>query len=89
MRVEVRYAAQVRQAAGRAAEVVELDAPCTAAELVVRLAKSRAALRGLLLAEGGGPQRALLLFVGEEQVDVDRPLRDGDVVTVLSPMAGG
>jgi molybdopterin converting factor small subunit len=91
MKVEVRYAAQVRHAAGRAAEVIELEGPCSAAELVARLALSRPALRGLLLGEGGGLQPSLLLFVGDEQVDPGgaRPLRDGDVVTVLSPMAGG
>jgi molybdopterin converting factor small subunit len=91
MKVEVRYAAQVRHAAGRDAEVVELEGPCTARELVARLALSRPGLRGLLLDDSGGVQRALLLFVGDEQVDVEvgRPLRDGDVVTILSPMAGG
>ena len=63
----------------------------TARELVVRLAQSRVALRGLLLGEGGAPQPALLLFVGDEQVAAGdrRPLKDGDVVTILSPMAGG
>ncbi len=91
MKVEVRYAAQVRHAAGRDTEVVELEGRCTARELVARLAQSRPALRGLLLDGSGAVQRALLLFVGDEQVEAgaDRPLRDGDAVTILSPMAGG
>jgi len=38
----------------------------------------------------GGVQPAILLFVGDEQVGPETvPLRDGDVVTVLTPMAGG
>jgi molybdopterin converting factor small subunit len=91
MRVEVRYVAQLRHAAGRAAEEVEVDSPCSAGELVARLAQAREALRGLLLDEGGRLQPALLLFVGDEQVDAGdgRPLRDGDMVTILTPMAGG
>ncbi len=91
MKVEVRYAAQVRHAAGCAAEQVEVEHPCSAGELVVRLAQARESLRGLLLDQGGDLQPALLLFVGDEQVDAGggRLLRDGDVVTILSPMAGG
>jgi molybdopterin converting factor small subunit len=91
MRVEVRYVAQVRHAAGRAAEEVELEGPCAPRELVVRLAQSREELRGLLLDEGGAVKPALLLFVGDVQVDPGdpRPLREGEVVTILSPMAGG
>jgi molybdopterin converting factor small subunit len=90
MRVEVRYLAQVRHAAGRAAEQVELEGPCSVRELVTRLAEARGLpLRGLLLDGRGSVQPALLLFVGDEQVDAARPLRDGEVVTVLSPMAGG
>jgi molybdopterin converting factor small subunit len=83
--------AQVRHAAGRSAEVVELEGPRSLSELVVRLAGSHPALRPLLLDGKGGVQPALLLFVGDEQVDAlrSRPLRDGDVVTLLSPMAGG
>ncbi len=89
MRVAVRYVAQARHAAGVLAEEVELDRPCTVEEFVVRLADRREALRPLLVADGGGVRPTVLLFVGEEQVEPRRALRDGDVVTVLSPMAGG
>jgi molybdopterin converting factor small subunit len=91
VKVEVHYLAQVRQAAGRAVEPVELSGPCTTAELIVRLAQRGESLRRLLLDDRGAPQTALLLFVADEQVSVgpDVTLRDGDVVTVLAPMAGG
>ena len=48
-------------------------------------------MRRLLLGSAGEPHDSLLLFVGEEQVrwETPRELRDGDVVTVLAPMAGG
>jgi molybdopterin converting factor small subunit len=91
MKVSINYLAQVKRAAGVAAEQVELDRPCSAPELAARLAREHGpALRALLLDADGRLQPAVLLFVGDEQVGADAaPLRDGDVVTVLAPMAGG
>jgi MoaD family protein len=92
MRVAVKYLAQIKQAAGRASEAVELDEGCSLRDLVRRLAERHGEpLRSLLLGPAGSPHDALLLFVGDEQVrwEVERELRDGDVVTVLAPMAGG
>jgi molybdopterin converting factor small subunit len=83
--------AQLRQAAGAACEQVELDRPGSVGELLARLADRHSGpFRDLLLDAGGGVRPAVLLFVGDEQVGPDRAgLRDGDVVTVLTPMAGG
>jgi molybdopterin converting factor small subunit len=84
--------AQVRQATGRAVEQVEVGEACTVRELLVQQANGGdPALWRLLLNDSGNPQPGLLVFVGDEQVSTDavRPLRDGDAVTVLSPMAGG
>jgi molybdopterin converting factor small subunit len=92
MKVAVKYLAQVRQAAGCPAEAVELEGGCSLGELVRRLAERHGdPLRRLLLGPAGAPHDSLLLFVGEEQVRCEsgRELRDGDVVTVLTPMAGG
>jgi molybdopterin converting factor small subunit len=92
VRIAVHYMAQVKRAAGRAVEQVELERSCTVQELVVRLAeRGTEPLRRLLLDEQGALQPALLLFVGDEQVSAGQTmsLREGDVVTVLSPMAGG
>jgi MoaD family protein len=90
MRIEVHYIAQVRHAAGQAGETLQAESPCTVADLIGRLAQRHPPLRGLLLDEGGGVQASLLLFVGGRQVDsVAQPLGDGDVLMVLSPMAGG
>jgi molybdopterin converting factor small subunit len=92
MRLTIRYMAQVRQAAGTASEQVEVDRPCTAAELLVRLAAERGgAFARLVLDEAGGPQPTLLLFRGDDQIAPGDPdtLQHGDVVTILSPIAGG
>jgi molybdopterin converting factor small subunit len=92
MKVTVHYAAQIRQAASCASELIELDGPCSVAELVRLLAQRHGPpLCDLLLDRQGQTQPALLLFVGEEQVELGSAwmLRDGDEVTVLAPMAGG
>ncbi len=91
MKIAVRYMAQLRQAAGVAAEVVELDEAGSLADLLRLLAERRGAeLCRLLLANNGSPQPTLLVFVGDAQADVSRTtLTDGDEVTLLSPIAGG
>ena len=89
MRITVRYLGQAQRAAGRAAEVVDAADGCTVAAVLHTLAGRQAALRGLLLAADGSPRPSMLFFVGDEQCAADRALRDGDVLTVLAPMAGG
>ncbi len=91
MKVTVRYMAQLRRAAGVADEEVELDQPCSAAELLKRLAEQHGLpFRTLLLGDADGVRPAVLLFIGDEQVGPETaPLQDGAVLTVLTPMAGG
>jgi molybdopterin converting factor small subunit len=90
MQVTVKYLAQVRHAAGVPAETLCLDRPCTLQQLLMQLAERHGEpFRRLLDATGRSP--SLLFFVGDEQVRWDAcvELRDGDLVTVLSPIAGG
>jgi molybdopterin converting factor small subunit len=92
MRVTVKYMAQLKQAAGVSADLVEVSVPCSAADLLRRLAERYGdAFRRIVFAETDGIHPALLLFVGEEQVHADKPhaFQDGDVLTILAPMAGG
>lgn len=91
MKITVRYSAQARHAVGQAEEALVLDASLSVRELLVRLAERHANLRRLLLTEQGDPQPALLLFIRDEQVggDSGRRLSDGDVVSILPPIAGG
>lgn len=92
MRVTVRYAAQAREAAGAAEESIDLDSDRTVGELLVRIARAHGSpLRGFLLREDGSPHPSVLVVVGDEHVRVDdaRALKDGDVVSVWTPISGG
>ncbi len=92
MRVSVRYMGQLRSAAGAAEESVDLESSCTASEMAARLAARHGdALRRLLLSADGRLSPVILAFVGESQVSHDQrlALKDGDVITLLSPIAGG
>jgi molybdopterin converting factor small subunit len=88
MSVTVRYAGQAREAAGTASETA---AATSIAALLQEVAGRRDALRALLLRADGSPRPSLLIVVGDEQVRVDDPrvLREEDVVTVMTPIAGG
>jgi len=92
MNVRIEYVAQLRDAAGVSGEALEVPASTTVPELLRKVAATRGArLAGLLLDPEGAPRATVLVFVGEAQVDADAPqdLREGDVVTLMSPLAGG
>jgi molybdopterin converting factor small subunit len=90
MNVTVHYLAQMKRAAGCASETVELRDAADLQELLVCLAARHApSLRLLLLDEASQPRKSLLFFVGEEHAGPAHPLRDGDAVSILAPMAGG
>jgi len=92
VRVTVRYQTQIKRAVGLASETLEVPEACPVAELLRQLAQRHGdAFRRLVLKEGGLPQDSILVFLGERQV-ADLPalrLSDGDVLTLLAPMAGG
>jgi molybdopterin converting factor small subunit len=92
VQIAVHYLAQVKQAAGTASEQVEVAGPCAVQDFVARLAERHGPpLQHLLLGADGQLQPTILLFVGDDQVGPDDPveLKDKDVVTLLSPVAGG
>ncbi len=92
MKITIHYMAQLKQAAGKASEQMELDGPCKVSDLVRRLAEQHGdSLRRLLLDPTGALQPTNLFFLGDSQIQPSDPvqLKDGDVVTVLSPIAGG
>jgi len=91
MKVTVHLLAQLRKAAGTERMEIEMSADTTLAELLVELCRITPALRPFLLDAGDRPPPSILVFLGEEQVrrlEVQK-LREGDVVTLLTPMAGG
>ena len=83
MIVQVRYMAQLRQAAGRSTEAVKVEEGCTVATLVAYLAETRPALLNILHSP------TLLVFVGDEQARHEQVLRDGDEILLMTPIAGG
>jgi sulfur-carrier protein len=90
MRMTVQYLAQIKRAAGRSTEFVDVPDGVTLRDLVRYLAeRDNAALHALLLDEEEEPRRSLLLFVGDDHAEVSRPLCEGDALTILTPMAGG
>jgi molybdopterin converting factor small subunit len=92
MTITVHYTAQLRHAAGLASEPIEVPAAATVADLLTLLVQRHGpVLGGLLLAANGRPEETVLVFVGDEQVGPGSAtlLREGDTVTLLSPIAGG
>ena len=91
MKLAIRYAAQLKLAAGQPGEELDLPAGLPIARILAVLAERHAGIRSLLLTEQGSVQPTLLLFLGDEQVTADQPAprRDGEVLTILTPMAGG
>src|SRR5687768_4903888 len=89
MRITVKYMAQLKRAAGIDAEQIEVAAGFTIEKLITTLAQ-RSTIRKLLVDDDSRPQRALLVFNGDEQLSSDsaRMLNDGDHITLLTPMAG-
>ncbi len=92
MQIEVEYAAQLKRAAGRGSESIELADGSTLHDLVQQVAgRHGAELVRMLLDGSGSLQPSILMFIGDEQVrgDLNHKLRDRDVVTLLSPISGG
>lgn len=92
MKVNVNYLAQLKQAAGISSESVELNTPCSVQDLVTRLAENHGEpLRSFLLDTRGNLCTSILIVVGDTQVHWETPvqLKEGDVISFLSPLAGG
>jgi len=92
MRITIQYWAQARQAAQRDAETIELDGPCGIAQLLQKLAQAHGEqLRRIVLAGDSTPHPSLVLVLRDQQVSADfrEPLRDGDVLAIIPPIAGG
>ena len=92
MRVTLEYAAQFKVATGTPSECVTFEGPCTVAECIREVAQRHGnPLRDLLLKSDGSIHPSTLAFVGNRQIRWSDPpqLRDGDVVTLLSPISGG
>ncbi len=93
MKVTVHYTAQLRTVVGEASDTVELPEGCSLLDLLVRLASIRAEAAPHLVAESGAARPSLLCAVNDAGVSAresaTKSLHDGDIVTLLPPIAGG
>jgi molybdopterin converting factor subunit 1 len=80
MNVDVLYFAAARDAAGSAAERVEVPRGGSVADLFALLVRRHAALATL---------RGVRFAVDERFADLGEPLQDGATVAVLPPVSGG
>ena len=92
MSVTIEYSAQIKQALGLASERIELGPTRTVAGILEVLTRRHGeSFRHFVPADGGPRRGTLLLSVNDEQVFRDTPieLRDGDILRIMSPIAGG
>lgn len=94
MRLRVQYTAQLRTIVGRAEEVVELPEGSHLADLVARLAgELHREAAAHLLTEAGQLRPSLLVAVNQTAVSPGMAhgtrLTEGDVVSLMPPIAGG
>jgi molybdopterin synthase sulfur carrier subunit len=88
MRVTVEFFGPAREAAGGGREEIELPSPCSATDLVTRLANERGGRLASLLLSDGQLSRSVVLAVNDQQADAT-PLKEGDVVAIIPPVSGG
>jgi len=90
MKVTVHYLAQLRKAAGLATEQFDLASALTVGTFLRFLAGRRLdAFRNFIMADEERIHPSLLVFIGDQPAEVGTLLRDGDAITLLTPMAGG
>lgn len=92
MSVTMEYSAQIKQALGLESERIELGSTRTVEGILEELARRHGKrFRHFVPADVGSRRGALLLSVNDEQVFRDTPieLRDGDILRIISPIAGG
>jgi sulfur-carrier protein len=90
MHVSVEYTAQIKRAAGRSKDSVDLADGATVQTLIESIAGSAdERLKRSLVTIDGRMQPTLLAFVRDEQVRPGDMLNEGDIITLLSPISGG
>lgn len=92
MNVKVEYTAQLKEALGVGEESVEVNDECTPAQLLGQLAARHGErFRTMVMDENGKKLPWIMLAVCDEAVGCDSPrtLRDGDTVSIMTPMSGG
>ena len=93
MKVKVQFEAQLREAAGCDSTDVTLDSGAFNELFQTLSSGSTEALSNRLLNQDGQPQSSLLIFLNDQSVASHQlgecVIRDGDVISLYPPIAGG
>lgn len=89
MRVTVEFFGPAREAAGAARLGIDCEMPCTAQDVVARLAGERGGRLAHLLLADGRLAPSVLVAVNDREAAGPTPLKDGDEITVIPPVSGG
>lgn len=80
MRIRIQYYASIRELIGAPSEELKLEEEIRVEDLLRELIEIHKPLKGL---------RRFLIAVNGEYVEMDRALRDGDLVAIFPPVSGG
>jgi MoaD family protein len=89
MRVTVEFFGPARDAAGMSRLLIECAAPCSAHDVVTRMAHEHGGRLASLLLHDDRLASSVIIAVNDRQAGADEQLKDGDVVTVIPPISGG
>ena len=92
MHITVEFNGQLRHLAACDEVQIELDAGESVPELFRKLAEGRDEMfNAILLDSQGNPAASTLILMGDEPIEREPwpELKDGDVLTILPPIAGG
>ena len=89
MRVTVEFFGPAREAAGTSRMEIDFQPPCSAQEIVVRVAHNHGGRLASLLLHDDRLSNSIIVAVNDRQATDPVQLCDGDVVTVIPPVSGG
>ncbi|MBL8028239.1 MAG: MoaD/ThiS family protein [Fibrobacteres bacterium] len=92
MKINIEYVAQVKEAAGKAAETILVDEGAFLIDVFKKISSDKSvAFRNLVFTESLKPVPSILITVNDEQIDdvSSYVLQNNDRITILSPMSGG
>lgn len=92
MRVRFNYFAQIRQAAGVDTLLLDLNDGTTLAQALTQVANQHGeSFRSLVLVAPNQVRPSIILLLNDTAVrnDLTRALKDGDSISLLSPLSGG
>lgn len=93
MKLRVKYSAQLRTALQRGEDTLELPEGSALSAVLEHVANSHGAARPHLIGAAGQLHASLLVVVNDAAISARdaaaHPLRDGDTILLLPPIAGG